>query len=81
MSWAGWSAVQTRVGPGTLRLGLIGEFHQLPLLVALAQREKSCSAFFDFSLEIEAVAVSLVVQVPEEASTILDNFASPTRQA
>jgi hypothetical protein len=43
--------------------------------VDLAQREKACCAFFDFSLEIDANAIVLHIAVPPEASSVLDLFA------
>jgi hypothetical protein len=41
-------------------------------VIALAQREKACCPFFDFSLQVEADAVVLHVSVPEDATWILD---------
>lgn len=41
----------------------------------LARREKTCCAFFEFSIAIEADALWLTVRVPAEASLVLDDFA------
>jgi hypothetical protein len=43
--------------------------------VELAQREKSCCPFFDFSIHVEATACWLVVRVPAEASAVLADFS------
>ena len=53
--------VRFAVGPGTVAP-----------IIALAQREKACCPFFDFSLQVEADAVVLHVSVPEDATSILD---------
>jgi hypothetical protein len=47
-------------------------------LVGLAGREKACCPFFDFSLDIGADTLQLVVRVPtgEEAAAALDAFAT-----
>jgi hypothetical protein len=42
----------------------------------LAQREKACCSFFEFSLELEATGWWLVVRVPPEAAPVLAEFAS-----
>lgn len=39
--------------------------------VALAQREKACCGFFDFSIELESDSCWLVVAVPTEAADVL----------
>lgn len=41
-------------------------------VVGLAQREKACCPFFDFTLGIEAEALTLRVTAPAEASALLD---------
>jgi hypothetical protein len=43
--------------------------------VELAQREKACCSFFEFSIRIEATACWLVVSVPPEASAVLADFS------
>ena len=47
----------------------------LAAAVDLAQREKACCDFFEFSIGIEADALWLSVRVPAEASLVLDDFA------
>lgn len=47
-------------------------------VVDLAQREKACCPFFDFSLRIDADALVLRVAVPPEASVVLDRFVGST---
>ncbi len=41
-------------------------------IIGLAQREKGCCPFFDFSLQVEVDGVALRVMVPEDAISILD---------
>jgi hypothetical protein len=43
-------------------------------LIQLAQREKACCVFFDFTLVIDAARVTFVIEVPQEASSILDDI-------
>jgi hypothetical protein len=43
--------------------------------VELAQREKACCPFFDFSIHVGATACWLVVRVPAEASAVLADFS------
>jgi hypothetical protein len=45
-------------------------------LAKLAQREKDCRPFFEFILAIEATHVTLIAEVPEDASSILDEFVA-----
>jgi hypothetical protein len=42
--------------------------------VDLAQREKACCTFFEFSIQVETKACWLVVRVPLEASAVLADF-------
>jgi hypothetical protein len=63
------------VGTDNLRLHLKRGPEVLAVAVDLAQREKACCAFFDFSIGIETDACWMVVGVPEEAAEILSNFA------
>ncbi len=63
-----------RVSATRLDLRLNEDLVQLPALVRLAQSEKACCPFFDFSVGIEADAVSLRISVPAEAAPILDQF-------
>jgi hypothetical protein len=48
-------------------------------LVQLAQREKACCPFFDFSLIIDAASTTLVAVVPDDASPVLDEFVVSVR--
>ena len=63
-----------RVSIGRLELALSSDFDQVDALVRLAQRESSCCAFFTFSIAIEAEALTLVIQAPDGAESILDDF-------
>lgn len=65
-----------RVAPGRLSCGLKADLAGLQELVLLAQEEKACCPFFSFSFEIEADRVNLVVGVPDDAVTVLDQFAA-----
>jgi hypothetical protein len=47
---------------------------ELGALVDLVRREVTCCAFFEFSLQVTAAAVTLRVTVPPDASAILDEF-------
>jgi hypothetical protein len=64
-----------RVSTGRLELTLSSGFDQVDALVRLAQRETACCAFFTFSIAIGAEALTLVIQAPDGAESILDNFA------
>jgi hypothetical protein len=67
--------VETRREPGSARLRLDPSEQALVAAVALAQREKECCAFFEFSLSIESEARWLCVTVPDDADATLDAFA------
>ncbi len=45
-------------------------------MVRLAQREAACCPFFSFAIAIRADGPVLVVEVPERAIEILDEFVS-----
>ena len=64
-----------RISPTALSLRLADDLTQLDTLVRLAQREKACCPFFEFTLRIDADAVTLGVSVPAGAESILDDFA------
>jgi len=64
-----------RVRPGRLDLHLRSDFDEVDALVDLAMREARCCAFFDFSLSIGPEALTLVIEAPDEAASILDEFA------
>jgi hypothetical protein len=64
----------SRTAPGRLEIILPTDLTNVTALIQLAQREKACCAFFDFTLEINAERVTLAIDVPLEASSILDDF-------
>lgn len=70
----GTVADRDRPAPGLLRMRLRDDAGLDPV-VDLARREQACCAFFRFRLEIEAAAVTLVVEVPVGAEAVLDDFA------
>jgi MerR family transcriptional regulator, copper efflux regulator len=51
---------------------------RLATVVDLAQREKACCPFFEFSIGIEADALVLFVAVPTEAAAVLDRLVDST---
>jgi hypothetical protein len=63
-----------RTSPQQLRMHLTSTT-VLAAAVDLAQREKSCCDFFEFEIAIESHALWLSVQVPAEATPVLDDFA------
>lgn len=65
-----------RLSGHQLRVRLTLEPGVLDAAVDLARREKTCCAFFDFSIDVAADQLWLRVAVPPEASGILDDFAS-----
>jgi hypothetical protein len=65
----------TRPSPTRLELHLSDGLDQVGSLVGLAQREKACCPFFDFSLDIAADSVTLLVSVPEDGATLLDELS------
>jgi hypothetical protein len=58
-----------------LRLRLSPSSDVLLEAVHLAQREKACCAFFEFTIEVHSDARWLVVSVPPEATSILSDFS------
>jgi hypothetical protein len=74
---AGPMVTRRRVSPSELALGLAEGPAQLETVVRLAQREKACCPFFDFTLHIGADALVLTISVPEEAAPLLDQLAAP----
>ncbi len=69
----------TRPSPTRLELRLSERLDQIGKLVGLAQREKACCPFFDFSLDIAADSVTLVVSVPEDGAPLLDKLSRTDR--
>ncbi|MEA2686756.1 MAG: hypothetical protein QOE93_1951 [Actinomycetota bacterium] len=61
-------------GPAAGRLRLRPGDDTLLAAVDLAQREKACCGFFRFSVELEADARWLRVEVPADAAAVLDDF-------
>jgi hypothetical protein len=65
----------TMSGDEQLRLRLDLSREVLLAAVDLAQREKSCCRFFEFSIDIKEESCWLVVRVPREAVAVLKEFA------
>ena len=65
-----------RSDPETVTMVLRPDLAGLRELAALAQREKACCPFFEFTFAIDADRVRFVVSVPADATAILDQFAS-----
>jgi hypothetical protein len=63
-----------RVTPHRFEVVLRAELPEVRELVQLAQREKSCCPFFNFTLIIESSLATFVVEVPDDASSVLDDF-------
>jgi hypothetical protein len=78
--WRSFLATATmaseRLSGHQLRLQLAPSPGVLASAVDLAQREKACCAFFDFSIDVAPDQLWLCVTVPPEASSILDDFVS-----
>jgi hypothetical protein len=70
-----------RVSPSRLSLRLRDDLGQVGPVIALAQREKACCPFFDFTIQIDADRVTLHISVPAEAAGVLDSFESDLRGA
>jgi hypothetical protein len=73
---AGAGVIHERVTPSELLVHL--DRSVLTDVVDLAQREKACCPFFEFSLRIDADALVLRVAVSPEASVVLDRFVGST---
>lgn len=65
-----------RVAPDRLACELQADLADLRALAVLAQEEKACCGFFTFSFEVEVGAVTMMVGVPDNATAILDQFAT-----
>ncbi len=78
--WRGFLASSVvhveRTSDRQLRLRLDDSTTALTTAVDLAQREKACCEFFEFSLELEVTSRWLVVRVPSEASDLLTQLAT-----
>lgn len=57
------------------RLRLRDESESILLATDLAQREKTCCAFFEFRLSIVADAIWLEIEIPNDAGSSLDELA------
>jgi len=66
-----------RVSPTEVSLRLRSDLHGLDEIVRLAQKEKACCAFFDFTIRIDDEEVALCISVPSDAGTVLDDFMGP----
>jgi hypothetical protein len=64
-----------RDGPGRLELTLLPDA-DVGSILRLAQQEVACCAFFRFSFTVAPESVTLAIGVPDEASPVLDAFAS-----
>jgi len=64
-----------RPSPERLVLTLTADPSSTEQLVRLARLEKRCCAFFSFKFEIEQEAVLFTIEVPSDASAVLDDFA------
>ena len=67
-----------RTRPNRAELRLNGAPGGVEAVVTLAQVEKGCCPFFDFSLAIDEEGLTLVVEVPETEWGILDGFGPVT---
>lgn len=65
-----------RVAPDRLACELRADLADLGNLALLAQQEKACCGFFTFSFEVGVDAITMVVGVPDDATAILDQFAT-----
>jgi hypothetical protein len=68
------SVASERTSTTELAFHLNQDLSQLTELVRLAQREKACCPFFDFTIHIAADRVELRVSVPPDATEILDGY-------
>jgi hypothetical protein len=69
----------SRLSPTQLEVRLAGRPAVVAPVVQLAQREKVCCPFFDFSLHVEADAVVLRLSVPADATLVLHELAPDLR--
>ena len=63
-----------RVTPARAELRLADGPDAAGRIVDLARREKACCEFFSFTIEIRSEGATLVVEVPEDAAGLLDDF-------
>jgi hypothetical protein len=62
------------VAPGRFELRLLDGPAAAGRLVDLARREKACCGFFTIAIEIDAQGATMVVEVPDDAVAVLDDF-------
>jgi hypothetical protein len=65
-------------GRNSTTLTLVRGTDSLMTAVDLAEREKACCSFFEFSIELTGPDAQLHVEVPEEAAPILADLFSVT---
>lgn len=63
-----------RVTDEQLRLRLVASPDVVPVAIDLAQREKACCGFFEFSISVESDACWLVIAVPSDAVGVLGDL-------
>ena len=69
-----------RVAPTRFEVSFRPDLLELSELVQLAQREKACCPFFNFTLIIDSAMTTFVVEVPDDASSVLDQFIANISQ-
>jgi hypothetical protein len=67
------SVTVERASPTELAIHL-GAGADIPVVIDLAQREKACCPFFEFSLDIGAESSCLRLRVPDDAAPVLDGL-------
>jgi hypothetical protein len=65
-----------RTAPGRVELRLADGPIAAGLLVDLARSEKACCGFFTFTVQIEADRATMVVEVPDDAVAVLEDFTA-----
>lgn len=66
----------TRPVPGRVELRMVDDLGSAGTLIDLARREKACCEFFTFTIEIDALGATLVIEVPDDAVLVLDDFGA-----
>ena len=67
---------EVQVSEQVARLRMPGDDEAFLRLVDLAEREKQCCAFFEFSIDLDGERRWLRIGVPEEAAGILTAFVA-----
>lgn len=73
LSTAVTAAARTR--PGRVELRLANGPTAAGRLIDLARREKACCGFFTFRIEIDGEGAIMVIEVPDDAIAVLDDFS------